>query len=495
MDCFQFQVGTPLAPVKLTKKADGKASTQILWIGHKVSSSKASKELKPFLEPWQLTQWEKNGQELQAFSTPSGQVLILKPSKVDRKGSGPQSLIGRSVFAAWVELSGLAASKLSEGGGVTLTALGMKEEEIEAAACGLEIGSYRYKRVLGGKSRPAFQLRDLSDAGKALTGWMEEGQRLGQAVNLSRHLINTPPNLLNPKSFPKEVQKILRAPGLKVEVWDEARLKKEGMNLHLAVGQASATAPALMKVTYRPTGAQGVKPVAFVGKGITFDSGGLNIKPDKGMRLMKKDMGGAASLTALAWWVAAARIKTPCDFYLALAENSISGTSFRPSDILTARSGLTVEIDNTDAEGRLVLADALDVAKGSQPRAIVDVATLTGAIKVGLGSEIAGLFSNQDELAQQITTHGFLRGDLCWQMPLYGPMAQGLKSPVADMVNCTSGFGGAVTAALFLEKFVGSTPWVHVDIYGWQDKSEGAYAEAGGRGQMVLALSSWLKSL
>lgn len=199
--------------------------------------------------------------------------------------------------------------------------------------------------------------------------------------------------------------------------------------------------------------------------------------------------GVAASLTALAWWVVASRLKVPCDFYFAMAENSISGSSFRPSDILTARNGLTVEIDNTDAEGRLVLADALDVAQSGGPQAIVDLATLTGAIKVGLGSEIAGLFSNRDDLAQEISTHGFLRGDLCWQMPLYGPMAQSLKSPVADMVNCTSGFGGAVTAALFLEKFVGDTPWVHVDIYGWQDKGEGAYAEAGGKGQMVLAPS------
>jgi leucyl aminopeptidase len=249
---------------------------------------------------------------------------------------------------------------------------------------------------------------------------------------------------------------------------------------------------------YRPAKKSKRKPLAFVGKGITFDTGGLDIKPSSGMRLMKKDMGGAASVIATALWVAESAYEHPCDFYLALAENAVDAEAFRPSDVFTARNGLRVEIDNTDAEGRLVLADGLDVAvtqKGAdEPECVIDVATLTGAIKVGLGAEIAGLFSNDDELANALTRAGHRAGDLNWRMPLYDKYFASLSSPFADFKNSGEGFGGAITAALFLQKFVRAKKWAHLDVCAWTDKAQGALQATGGSGQPVQCLIEFLES-
>jgi leucyl aminopeptidase len=216
------------------------------------------------------------------------------------------------------------------------------------------------------------------------------------------------------------------------------------------------------------------------------------------MRLMKKDMGGAASIVGLATWVAEMKYPGPCDFYLALAENAVDANSFRPSDVCVARNGMSVEIDNTDAEGRLVLADALDVAvtqKGvDEPEVVIDVATLTGAIKVGLGVDIAGLFSNDDELAESLTTAGQRAGDLNWRMPLFDKYWGEMSSPFADCKNSGGSFGGAITAALFLQKFVRGKKWAHLDVYAWADKAQGALGAQGGSGQPVQALIEYLES-
>jgi len=216
------------------------------------------------------------------------------------------------------------------------------------------------------------------------------------------------------------------------------------------------------------------------------------------MRLMKKDMGGAAAVLALAYWADQSGYQAPCDFYLALAENSVDAKAMRPSDLYTSRAGHIVEIDNTDAEGRLVLADVMDVAvtqKGAdEPEVIVDVATLTGAIKVALGAEIAGLFCNDDALALQLQKAGQRAGDLNWRMPLLNRYFSSLSSNFADFKNSADGFGGAITAALFLEKFCGGKKWAHLDVYSWNDKTTGALSFAGANGQPVQALIEWLKS-
>jgi leucyl aminopeptidase len=366
-------------------------------------------------------------------------------------------------------------------------------DELDFAITGLEIALYRYKRIRKGEA-PSFTLT-LKQKGKALSAkTVGERTHLGVAVNLARHLVNLPPNDLNPVTYAHFCEEFFK--GIKsvdVEVWDEKRLHSEKMNLHLAVGQGSKTAPRMVRVSYRPVGGKKA-PIAFVGKGITFDSGGLDIKPSSGMRLMKKDMGGSASVLGLAYWAACEGVKQPLDFYLALAENSISGDAFRPGDVFTARNGLSVEIHNTDAEGRLVLADVLDVAvtADEKPRVVIDLATLTGAIKVALGSGLAGLFSNDQKLEETLTAAGEESGDLAWPMPLFQRYRSSTSSNFADMVNAVDGFGGAVTAALFLEKFVKDVPWAHFDIYAWKDSADGCMLESGGNGQTIQALAQWL---
>lgn len=363
------------------------------------------------------------------------------------------------------------------------------------AVVGLELALYRFKRVLKGelsKVRFSLKINNRKPSAKELT----DAALLGTGMNVSRHLVNLPPNELNPVTYAVFAQDFLKGmKALKVDVWDEKKLSAEGMGLHFGVGQGSASAPRLVHIKYRPPG--GKKTVAFVGKGVTFDTGGLDIKPSSGMRLMKKDMGGSASVFGLLYWAARTGLKQSLDVYLALAENAVSGEAMRPSDVLTARNGLTVEIHNTDAEGRLVLADALDVAVTAKekPRYVVDVATLTGAIKVALGGHLAGLFSNDPKMAAAISEAGQAAGDLTWTMPLFQRYRSSSASNFADMVNAVDGFGGAVTAALFLEKFVRDVPWAHLDIYQWKDSAEGPWLESGGSGQTIPCLSQWLKSL
>lgn len=379
---------------------------------------------------------------------------------------------------------------------------GVQQEQELGLFTGFEMAAYNYRNSI--ESRPV--------DGPAL--WIEKtnselprdliarAQTRGHAVNLARHLVNVPPNEAHPQSLAQWIQAEFRGfKNLKVDVWNEQRLKKEGMGLHLGVGQGSTSAPCMVHLKYRPSGGKGKsarKPVAFVGKGISFDTGGLDIKPSAGMRLMKKDMGGAACLVGLAWWAAQAKYPYPLDFYLAFAENSVDAKSFRPSDVLTARNGMKVEIHNTDAEGRLVLADSLDVAVtqtgADAPEAVINVATLTGAIKTALGGEIAGLFSNHDPLAKDLQKSGQRAGDLNWRMPLPMRLNAGMASPFADMVNAVDGFAGAITAALFLEKFVREKPWAHLDIYAWNDKVSGPFGFSGGNGQAVQCLIEYLES-
>lgn len=368
-------------------------------------------------------------------------------------------------------------------------------EELAAAILGLEMALYRFKRVLKGEG-PKFKI-SLSNKGKPLNAKaLSAALAAGQAVNLARHMVNLPPNFLNPVSYADFVQDLFAGmKNVKVEVWDEERLKKENCGLHYGVGQGSATPPRLVHIRYRNGGTK-KGPVALVGKGITFDTGGLDIKPSSGMRLMKKDMGGSAAVLGVAYWAARTGYKGSADFYLALAENAIGGSSFRPSDVITARNGTTVEIHNTDAEGRLVLADALDVAVTSKekPSVVIDVATLTGAIKVALGSGLTGLFANDPKLAARLAASAQASGDPAWVMPLLQKYRSTFNSPFADIVNAVDGFGGAITAALFLEKFAKDVPWAHLDIYAWKDSAEGAWLESGGSGQAVFTLTDWFKN-
>lgn len=375
---------------------------------------------------------------------------------------------------------------------------GASEEEEIGSLVGLDLGAYQFRGLNEGQNiLEGMPVIFLSSQGRAFNEKRhQEAQRMGHAINWARHLVNLPGQSLNPQSFADLTEEYFKkSKTVKVAVWDEERLKNEGMELHLAVGQGAFYGPRMVHLKYHPLNSK-KKPVAIVGKGITFDTGGLDIKPSSGMRLMKKDMGGAAATFALCVWLEQMGLDVPCDFYLAIAENAVGPKSFRPGDIFKARNGLTVEIHNTDAEGRLVLADVLDVAVKSKdkPDLVINLATLTGAIKGALGADVPGLFCNNDGLADSLQKASISIGEPCWRMPLVPKYAGQMNSNVAYMTNAVDGFGGAITAALFLERFVGDTPWAHLDIYAWNDKPTGGLSFTGGNGQGVQTLARFLQA-
>ncbi|MCP9222690.1 leucyl aminopeptidase [Erythrobacter sp. LQ02-29] len=296
---------------------------------------------------------------------------------------------------------------------------------------------------------------------------------VAEGVEFARELVTEPANILYPESFVERCRERLEGTGVEIVVLDDAEMEKLGMGALLGVGQGSAK-PSRILAMRLTGGAQGEKPVAFVGKGVTFDSGGISIKPGAGMEDMKWDMGGAAvvagSMVALAKRGAKANVVGICG----LVENMPDGNAQRPGDVVTTMSGQTVEVINTDAEGRLVLADVLHwCQKTYQPQRIVDFATLTGAMLIALGHEQAGLFSNDDALADDLLSAGRQTGDKMWRMPIGPAYDKLIDSPIADMKNVGPRVAGSITAAQFLQRFIlDSTPWAHCDIAGmaWSDK-------------------------
>jgi leucyl aminopeptidase len=307
-------------------------------------------------------------------------------------------------------------------------------------------------------------------------------------------LVNLPANFLYPTSYADLLKSFFK--GEKVTVFNKQKLQQEGYGLISAVGQGSATGPYIVHLKIR-RGLKKQKPIAVVGKGITFDTGGVDLKPSAYMRWMKKDMGGSATVAGVAHYLVKTKAKVNCDFYFAIAENSIARDSFRPGDIVESKKGLTVEVHNTDAEGRLALADAITMAvsQKEKPKALIDVATLTGAIKAGLGGYLPGMFCNDNKLQASLLKVAKKSGEPVWPMPLDPSLESLLNSSFADMVNASDGFGGAITAALFLEKFIEDLPWAHFDIYSWVDGAKGALQSKGGSGQMVQTLIQYLGEL
>ena len=388
------------------------------------------------------------------------------------------------------DLVGQISTRIKPDQGLSLQFYGKAQDACVPAFVGILLAQYSFKGALKKATEGNIEVAGLTP--KFLKAALEKARAFAGATNIARHLVNLPPNWLHPVSYSKLIEGLFKnSKSVQVEVWDEKRLKKENMNLHLAVGKVGETAPRLVKIGIGPKTAK--KRYAVIGKGITFDSGGLDLKPSQAMRLMKKDMGGSAAVVGQAYALSLLKPKCRVECYLALDENGVSEGAFRPGDIIQARNGLTVEIHNTDAEGRLVMADALTLAtEGSKkPDAVFDAATLTGAIKVGLGAEVGGLFSNKKSLQNQFLKAAEDVGELFWPMPLVGKERHRLNSPVADLVNSTDGFGGAITAALFLENFINKTPWVHLDIYAWNDRASGALNESGGSGQAARALAQF----
>jgi leucyl aminopeptidase len=284
-------------------------------------------------------------------------------------------------------------------------------------------------------------------------------------VIIARDLVNEPPNVLFPEEFARRAGQ-LRKLGVKVEVLDVKAMTKLGMGALLGVGQGS-TQPSRTVIMRWNGGKRGEQPVAFVGKGVCFDTGGISIKPAGNMEEMKGDLGGAACVAGLMHALAARKAKVNVIGAIGIVENMPDGNAQRPGDIVTSMSGQTIEIINTDAEGRLVLADVLwYVAQKFKPKFMVDLATLTGAVLVALGTEYAGMFSNNDQLAERLAAAGQATGERVWRMPLGPEYDKLIDSQFADMKNTGGRYGGSITAAQFLQRFVDGTPWAHLDIAG-----------------------------
>jgi leucyl aminopeptidase len=310
---------------------------------------------------------------------------------------------------------------------------------------------------------------------------------IGEAINLARDLANTPPSEKSPAQLAERISSAASSAGISVQLWDQGRIAQERFGGLIGVAAGSAEPPRFLVLDYRQGGDR--PTLALVGKGVTFDSGGLNLKPGSSMEDMKSDMTGAAVVAAAMQGIARLALPVNLVGYLALAENMTGGNAMKLGDVLTLRNGKTVEIMNTDAEGRLILADALAYAVEQKPHRVLDLATLTGSCMVALGPKVAGLFGNDESFCQELVAVCKRTGERVWRLPLDDDYLEQLKSQVADFKNVGGKWGGAITAAKFLEQFVGTTPWIHLDIAGpsWCD-SENATRDAGGTGCFVRTL-------
>ncbi|WP_433255156.1 leucyl aminopeptidase [Streptosporangium sp. CA-135522] len=380
--------------------------------------------------------------------------------------------------------------------GTTRVALALPAADAEragAVALGGLLGAYAFTayRTTGEHAAPVAELTVLSGAGAGDAGAaIERAATVAESVSLVRDLVNTPPSDLWPARFAEIAEQTGSKAGLSVEILDEKALKEEGYGGIVAVGQGSANPPRLVRLAYNHP--EAAKTVAFVGKGITFDSGGLSLKPSASMDWMKSDMGGAGAVFGALVAIAKLGLKVNAVGYLCLAENMPSGTAQRPSDVFTSFAGKTVEVLDTDAEGRLVLIDGIARAGQDNPDVIVDIATLTGAQIVALGWRTAGVMANDDELREEVVQAAGEQGEAAWGMPLPEELRKGLDSPVADIANLhPERFGGMLTAAVFLREFVpAGVRWAHIDMAGpaFNKGEPHGYTPKGGTGAITRTL-------
>ncbi|WP_035768580.1 leucyl aminopeptidase family protein [Arthrobacter castelli] len=464
--------------------------------------------------------------EIHEVSGKAGELLTLPaprnsndlPSKLLMLGIGDESLTS-------LRRAGAALARATFGAGTLRSSVvdGLTPEEQRAFVEGFLLGGYRPPRA--GLSTPPKPMAARLQIIGADAGALQQAETAAQATWLSRSLANMPSNIKNPEWMVAQCERAAAQSGLDIRVWEDKQLREEGFGALNAVGAASPSGPRLVQLGYdggsRDGGgneerrSEGVNSegansdgdssdtphIVLVGKGVTFDSGGLSLKPREAMMPMKTDMAGAA--VVLAVLQAAARLELPCRVtaLLALAENSIGASSYRPGDVISAYGGTTIEVGNTDAEGRLVLADALAYASSQlNPDVLVDVATLTGAAAVGLGKNDAALYSNRDELTGAFQAAAEATGERVWPMPLSDEYTFALESPIADLTHIaargTDIGGGSVFAALFLREFIGQTPWAHLDIAGPAradgDKHEITKGATGYGARLLLAfLADW----
>jgi leucyl aminopeptidase len=377
----------------------------------------------------------------------------------------------------WRRLGGSAMGALRRGSSATILLEGASGDSVDADsaaefALGLALRSYSFDKYRpsndenGKASRKALPAVTVlvDDPAKARTAWRSRAA-IVEGVVMARDLVNEPANVLGPVEFAKEASS-LKGLGVVVEILTEKQMAKLGMRALLGVAQGSARPPRLVVMRWNGGKARD-KPVAFVGKGVVFDTGGVSIKPAAGMEDMKGDMAGAATVTGLMRVLAARKAKVNAIGVIGVVENMVDGNAQRPGDIVEAMSGRTIEVVNTDAEGRLVLADALHYTETRfKPKFIVDLATLTGAIIVALGHEYAGLYATDDDLAEKLKVAGEATGERVWRMPLGAEYDKLINSKFADVKNVGGRAAGSITAAQFLKRFVKDTPWVHLDVAG-----------------------------
>jgi leucyl aminopeptidase len=357
---------------------------------------------------------------------------------------------------------------------------------VEAAVCGVQVGCQGQDIYRKEKNRYPFE----SLLWQGESSGVCTGQILADGVNLARRLVNAPPDDIYPATFAEEAAQVAKQTGMTAEIWDQARLEKERCGSLLAVNKGSDREPRLVILQHRG-GKPNASTLAIVGKGVTFDSGGLSLKTSEQMIDMKCDMAGAAAMLGAMQAISSLKLPVNVIGLCGLVENMTGPSAMKLGDVLTARNGTTIEVLNTDAEGRLVLADVLDVAVERGASKIVDLATLTGACMVALGSEVAGLMANDQTWCDAVATAARACGEPVWQLPMYADIYDELiKSEVADIKNVGDGrYGGAITAAKFLEQFVGKVPWTHIDIAGPAFRSKAKpWAEAGASGQYVRTL-------
>jgi leucyl aminopeptidase len=515
----------------------------VLCVG-RGGDAKVSKWLSQVLEPWHFE--KQKTKSIQRIVWDDGVITVLRTSLAEsEEDSNPHSVLRPSVEAKCRDLVGgflRNEDNLTEEN-IIFGFLGCDEHETAGALLGVGVAAYKYKDATRGSDSKFVNWKILNVLGfEKIKTLKSDGRPLRsvaailatvrlpavssqvvkaslskiRSVNLARHLANMPAADLGTVAYSNLILRMFNhRKNVQVEVLNDETLLKKGFGLLHAVGAGSVDGSRLVHIRYRPKGSLKKAPVAYVGKGVVFDTGGLDIKPSSGMRLMKKDMAGSAVILGLADFVTTSNGKIPCDFYLPIAENSVSAKSMRPGDVFVARNGMQVEIDNTDAEGRLILADAIvyaleDSAKRLEndergfvcaktkgislksakdiqsklpapsvaPRALIDAATLTGAMRVAVGASIAGYMCNNSRLKREFEDSAQLAGEPVWQLPIVKKYFKQLRSPFADFKNSSDGgMGGAIVAGMFLEKFVGQVPWLHLDFMGWNSGAEGAYCE------------------
>ncbi|MCU1458138.1 MAG: leucyl aminopeptidase [Actinomycetia bacterium] len=358
----------------------------------------------------------------------------------------------------------------------------------QAIAEGVILGGYQFLRYKGDGKAAKLRKVTVVRSGRENLQWaLERGAVIGEAVTWARDMVNEPAADKSPAAFAAAAKKLLRGKGVTVEVLSGPQLAAAKLGGLIGVGQGSDQPPRFVKVTYSPRGAKG--SLAFVGKGVVFDSGGLSLKPPGGMETMKTDMAGGAAVLAAMSTLADLGVETKVVGYVPMVENMPSGKAIRPGDVLTIRNGKTVEVLNTDAEGRLILADALSMASEAKPDGIVDLATLTGACLVALGDKYAGLMGNDDDWRGQVADAAERASEKVWALPLPTEYRKQLESEIADLKNIGTSYGGALTAGLFLQEFVADVPWAHLDIAGpARAGSDDGYNPRGGTGFGVRTL-------